>query len=496
MPRRTDLLLWLLFAIVLSRLLTMAIMPMIDTTEPRYAEIARIMADTGDWITPWFDAGIPFWGKPPLSFWAEAFFFRLFGVTEFAARLPSWLANLGMLALIYHLLLKMTGARQALIGAIIFATMALGYVMSGAVLTDPFLALGTTLSLVSIILALRYPGSPWRWWFFVGLAIGLLAKGPLALVLVGGTLLLWMMWRHQWRDLCDIPWVRGMLLTVLLSLPWYVAAELKTPGFIDYFIVGEHFLRFVDPGWSGDLYGSAHKHAFGMIWLYWIWATFPWGVIALVLLIRRLIASINGKLAAQWTLRDEQRLLLLAALFPSLFFSVAGNILWTYQLPALAPFAMLLATLTADSTSAAALNKIGVVVAALFMPLAVTLIGVYVHFNADIFNTEKALVTYYTKHRTGGDQPLIYIDELPFSARFYAHGDVAQMALSEVKMLLDNTGDSISFLAIRNEEVGNTIGMLPGQIRPVYKNRRYTLLKVVAAGDSRISEDMEQNIAR
>ncbi|HCW90690.1 MAG TPA: phospholipid carrier-dependent glycosyltransferase, partial [Marinobacter sp.] len=95
MTRTINTLFWLLVSVLLIRLGLTAILPLADTTEPRYAEIARIMAETGDWITPWFDYGVPFWGKPPLSFWTQAASFRLFGVTEFAGRLPSWLATLG-----------------------------------------------------------------------------------------------------------------------------------------------------------------------------------------------------------------------------------------------------------------------------------------------------------------------------------------------------------------------------------------------------------------
>ncbi|MEM5775310.1 MAG: MFS transporter, partial [Anaerolineaceae bacterium] len=85
--------------ILALRLLAMAMMPFADTSEPRYAEIARLMATTGDWITPWFEPGEPFWGKPPLAFWAQALSIRLFGLSELAVRLPSWLAMLGVLAL-------------------------------------------------------------------------------------------------------------------------------------------------------------------------------------------------------------------------------------------------------------------------------------------------------------------------------------------------------------------------------------------------------------
>mgnify|MGYP000442196446 CR=1 FL=1 len=83
--------LWgLLIIIMLVRLLFSIVLPFADTTEARYAEIARIMAGSGDWITPWFNDGIPFWGKPPLSFWLQAISFNIFGFSEFAGRFPSW----------------------------------------------------------------------------------------------------------------------------------------------------------------------------------------------------------------------------------------------------------------------------------------------------------------------------------------------------------------------------------------------------------------------
>jgi len=477
--KRPEFLFWLLAAIVLSRLSGMAVIPMIDTTEARYGEVARIMAETGDWITPWFNYGVPFWGKPPLSFWSEALSFRLFGVTEFAARVPSWLAHLGMLALIYTLMVKIANRRQALIATLIFSSMALSYILSGAVLTDPFLALGTTLSLVSIILALRHPGSLWRWWFFVGLAIGLLAKGPLALVLIGGPLFLWVLWRRRWRDLLELPWIRGLLLTALLSLPWYVAAELKTPGFINYFIVGEHFLRFIDPGWSGDLYGRAHQKAFGTIWLYWIGASFPWGPIGVAVLIWRWLASRReGQPASRPKLSDEQRLLLLATLFPSLFFTFSGNILWTYQLPALVPLAMLLGQLMANINSETVFRKFGTITVAAIVPLALIFIGFYVQFKPNKLSTEKSLVAYYDARKDDDTSPLIYVGKPPFSARFYSKGRVTPMALPDVKSLLSSHTDSVYFLAIANENIDSIIHSLPGQVKIKFRNQRFTLLQI------------------
>ena len=73
-------LLWAIAALVLARLISLGFYPLMDTTEARYGDIARRMVERSDWITPWFTDTEPFWGKPPLSFWASAFGFKVFHV--------------------------------------------------------------------------------------------------------------------------------------------------------------------------------------------------------------------------------------------------------------------------------------------------------------------------------------------------------------------------------------------------------------------------------
>src|SRR5690606_36519791 len=102
----------------------------------------------------------------------------------------------------------------------------------------------------------------------------------LAGVLTFAPLLIWHALNRKRVSLTAcLPWFKGLLLTAALSLPWYILAEIKTPGFLNYFIVGEHFRRFLDPGWAGDLYGTAHRQAYGTIWYYCLQASFTWGVL-------------------------------------------------------------------------------------------------------------------------------------------------------------------------------------------------------------------------
>src|SRR5690606_19411085 len=123
--------------------------------------------------------------------------------------------------------------------------------------------------------------------------------------------------------------------TALLTLPWYIAAEFRTPGFLDYFILGEHVRRFLDPGWAGDLYGSAHRRTYGMIWVYWVQASFPWGILALSVIVGG-IWSPRLRSAVQAVYEDPLFFYwATAALFPPVFFTFSANILWTYLLPSL-----------------------------------------------------------------------------------------------------------------------------------------------------------------
>ena len=141
-------------------------------------------------------------------------------------------------------------------------------------------------------------------------------------------------------SLTKLPWFSGITLSLLIAVPWYLIAEQQNPGFLEYFLLGEHLLRFIQPGWQGDLYGNAHSEPFGMIWFWWFQATAAWGV----LLVFAVLKFVMSKRTRAWpSFSVWQTYLICWFLAPLVFFTFSGNILWTYVISGMPAFALLLA---------------------------------------------------------------------------------------------------------------------------------------------------------
>jgi 4-amino-4-deoxy-L-arabinose transferase-like glycosyltransferase len=478
--RERRLLALFVIAVILVRLATLGAYPLMDSTESRYAEIARKMLETGDWLTPQFDYGVPFWGKPPLSTWLSAAAMGVLGVGEFAARLPSLLLALACGIPVALHATPRGGPDQRLWTLALFASTVLVFIAAGAVMTDTALALGTTMSMTGFWIAVRGPDrqrAAAAISFFAGLAIGLLAKGPVAAVLSFLPIGSWVLFTGRWRDAWTrLPWVGGLLLTAALVVPWYWAAERATPGFVDYFLVGEHWKRFVEPGWKGDLYGAAHARPRGMIWLYWIAAALPWSPVALAWLGRGLMqkrVNLHALVADPWRLY-----LLLWAIAPMIFFTVSGNILATYVLPGLPAFALLLGDLWRPRpqdertlrSPVRALLAVGTLIPVLFV---VGIVAGRDRFERALSHQE--LVLTWSSRRANNGERLIYLGRPPPSADFYSRGkamrvpDIATLAL----LLAEPAAD---FIAIRTGDLARLPDAIRSQLVPLGEFGDYQLL--------------------
>ncbi|CDZ78866.1 Undecaprenyl phosphate-alpha-4-amino-4-deoxy-L-arabinose arabinosyl transferase [Legionella massiliensis] len=407
--------------LLLCRLLAMYFVPLMDSTEARYAEIAREMLQTQNWITLLHNYGSPFLAKPPLSTWLSATSLSLFGINELAVRLPSLLLSIAILWLVWSLAKKRSGSVVALLTVLFLAGSLYFYLNAGAVMTDAALIFCTTLSMVAFWQAVVERSKLWAYLFFVALGLGLLTKGPAAFVLSVLPSFLWLIISKQWSAFYrQMPLFKGSLITLAIALPWYVLAELRSPGFLNYFIIGEHFNRFFVSSWNGNQYGYSHAKPYGTIWIYCLIGFFPWSVVALNWLGHQ--AKNLGALLRQ---EDQGWLnyLLLWAYVPLVFFSFSKNIIYTYCFSTLPAFALLFAELWQRSGIRLKTVKRFMLLTTLtgFIFLFATL--VLIAKPGKIAKSQKPIISAWESENPPADSKLIYwATRLEYSAQFYSKG--------------------------------------------------------------------------
>lgn len=212
-----------------------------DIDEGMHAAIAQTMLLSGDWITPVFNNEV-FLDKPPLFKWLTAIAFKLFGYSEFAARLPAALSALATVLLCYGIGRELYSRRTGLLAGVVLATSLEFAVIARTVQYDMPFALFTTLALFAYILAMRDQQPTQRYWvlFYVAIGLAVLTKGPLGAVLVGLGVAAHLVATGSARA-----WLRamnpvGILTFFAIAAPWYVLMELANPGYIEYFVIQQH----------------------------------------------------------------------------------------------------------------------------------------------------------------------------------------------------------------------------------------------------------------
>jgi 4-amino-4-deoxy-L-arabinose transferase-like glycosyltransferase len=448
--RRTYRNLWILLTVVLAmRLLTLHAYPLTDNTEARYAEMARKMVETGQWLMPQIDYGVPFWGKPPLSMWLTALSYEALGVHAFAARLPSLLLTFAVCLLVCRVGVWRGDRAYGLRAAIVTVTSLVVLVSAGGVMTDPAMWFGTTLSMLAWWRAWTAESRRWGYAFFAGLAIGLLAKGPIAAVLTMLPIGVWVVATRNFRESARrLPWLGGLVMMTVLVVPWYAAAELHSPGFLRYFLIGEHVERFLVPGWEGDLYGVGHAYPRGTIVGFAMLGTLPWSACLVWQLLRGRAEGLIGKLGAgdAWTLY-----LACWMCAPVAFFVFSRNILPTYVLPGVVGFALLAAQMW-SRTSARWFTTTALLVPTLCVVLAIVAWGRGVPSQQEIVDAYERIPATHP--------PLVYFRRRPQSAAFYSGGRADQVDDAEAlrRYLMRS---SCAYVATES----NALPMIPEDLR-------------------------------
>jgi 4-amino-4-deoxy-L-arabinose transferase-like glycosyltransferase len=335
--------------------------------EPRYAWVARDMAETGDWVTPRL-YGKPWFEKPPLYYWGAAICFKLFGVSEAAARLPSAISALLATLAMAWLAWRVYGAETARWLLLLLPTTVGMIGFSHAAATDmPFTAM-LTIAMVCAAVLVRLPlecgglprvspnegsatesrgtlaaapasssfisfgaftpSTPFAsllFGFFLGLAV--LAKGPAAMILCGGAVFLWAIFTKHWRDALRLFHPAAIASFCVTALPWYILCARRNPDFFRIFIIEHNFKRYLTPEFQ-------HIQPFWFYLPILLAAFLPWTVGILAALVdSRSRSPLNG-------------FFLSFGLFPVLFFTISRSKLPGYILPAVPPLAWLLVNTT------------------------------------------------------------------------------------------------------------------------------------------------------
>jgi 4-amino-4-deoxy-L-arabinose transferase-like glycosyltransferase len=317
----------------------LGLMPLLNPDEGRNAAVAQEMLTGGSWLVPTLD-GLPYLDKPALYFKLVALSLGAFGRSEAAARLPSALAALGVLALVYGFCRTEYDRRTAAIAVAIVATAPLFFTLAHTVIFDMPLALCVVAAIFAGYRAeAADPASRRRWYlgFAAAAGLGILVKGPVGLV-VPVLVLLPFNWidgrRDSWHRLLA---PRNLLLIVAIVLPWFVGVSLQHGDFPYYGLVRETLLRFA----TGELHRTQPFYFYLPVVL---GTFFAWSLLlpeAAVLTWQR-----------RHRLSRPDRLFLVWAVVVVLFFSISQSKLAGYILTAIIALGVLAARVVARAVAA------------------------------------------------------------------------------------------------------------------------------------------------
>jgi len=312
-----------------------------DDADATHAEAAREMYVTHDYVTLKIN-GNRYLEKAPLMYWMISSSYALFGVNEFAARVPTMLAMLGLTLLAMKWGRRAFGERVSIYAGMFAATAVGYYLFSRVLIPEAILSLFIAGSFYCFLTALD-DGKAWRWYGgYACLALAVLTKGLLALVVVGFAMLLFLAVSREWRRWREFRIPSGLLLFFAIAAPWHILAGIRNPHFFWFYFINEHFMRFLGKRIPKD-YNKQENSLYWALHLVWL---FPWSLY-LPIALRRLIADWRARRQqpsnTTATLRTRTRLVcFIWAAVTLVFFSFSTNQEY-YTVPAYLPVLLLIA---------------------------------------------------------------------------------------------------------------------------------------------------------
>ena len=307
---------------------------LVGADEPRYAQVAREMLARRDWITPTL-GGKPWLEKPPLYYWQAMVAYSIFGVSDWAARLPSAVDATLMVVAVY-LFLKWFRPGFQLDGALMTASAAGVVGFARAASTDMPLAAMFTIALLAWYAWHESAAKAYLALFYACLALGALAKGPVAPFLAAMIIVIFAAAKNDFGSIWRTLWVPGVVLFLVVALPWHIAVQIKNPDFFRVFVLQHNLARF-----GTNLYH--HPEPF---WYYLpvvLLGLIPWAVFVVAALVETIRVWLTERQEMLGSEDALNALLVIWLAVPVVFFSFSQSKLPGYIVPALPAGTLLLA---------------------------------------------------------------------------------------------------------------------------------------------------------
>lgn len=310
-----------------------------ETTEGRYSECAREMAQSGSWLEPVLN-GQPHWTKPPLTYWAIGVPCALLGPTTWAARLHLIPCFLVTVAAVWWLTFRLWGDRpSARMSATVYATSVLPLIASQAVSTDVMLTAALAVAQACLWEGVRKQTrvAVHLFWFFVGIAF--LVKGPPALLVLPAMLVVWLRLPRQERRLVRLFAPTALAVFLVVGFGWYAFEAWRHPGLMGYWLKDEVVNRSLSDKYFRNPY---FYYNFTIYLPVLVIGSLPWGG-WLVFRWRALWERVRvpGGVRNLWAgLSVEAHWLIWATAFPMAVFMLSRSKLPLYVLPLFVPGAV------------------------------------------------------------------------------------------------------------------------------------------------------------
>jgi 4-amino-4-deoxy-L-arabinose transferase-like glycosyltransferase len=300
---------------------------LVGADEPRYAQIAREMLQRHDWVTPVLN-GVAWLEKPILYYWGAMISYSIFGVSDWAARVPTAFLTTLMVFAIYVFMRRFRNGSEG-DAALICATLAGVIGFGRAASTDMPLAATFTISMLAWYAWHETRSKLYLILFYVFIALATLAKGPVAPFLAGFIIVVFAALRRDWKLIPKTLWIAGILLFLAVALPWFILVQKANPQFVRVFIFEHNLARF-----STDMF--RHKQPFWYFIPVLMVGLLPWLVFAIAAFVRAIREALRER-------NSFELFFVLWAALPVIFFSASQSKLPGYILPAVPPFAILAA---------------------------------------------------------------------------------------------------------------------------------------------------------